>query len=406
VGRTGLSNRSRFGRIVTAVVPDQTGGGRYRWVGTAAQLDDLIDELVTEPAYALDTEFHRERTYFPKVALVQIGWPGGIALIDPLAVDLMPLSRVLLGDGMCVLHAAQQDLEVLARSAGTVPKQMYDTQIAASFLGHATPSLANLIQAELGLKLPKGDRLTDWLKRPLTEDQKSYAASDVEHLLVIYERQTKELEDLGRLSWVQGECENLRLRPTGPNDPEQAWLRLKDVRALRGKARNVARAVAGWREARAAAIDQPVRFVLPDLAILGIAQRAPTTLEDLRSTRGVEDRHGKGAIGEELLAAIRSGANDTSAPPVERDENDLERNLRPAVTLVSAWVSQLARDERIDTSILATRSDIVALLARDPDARLSTGWRGGLVGDNIRRLVEGEAALAFDGKGQLRLVTL
>jgi ribonuclease D len=391
---------------VTSAVPDQTGGGMYRWVGTATQLDDLIDELIDEPAYALDTEFHRERTYFPKVALVQIGWSGGIALIDPLSVDLMPLSSVLLGDGMCVLHAAQQDLEVLARSAGTVPKQMYDTQIAASFLGHATPSLANLIQAELGLKLPKGDRLTDWLKRPLTEDQKSYAASDVAHLLQIHQRQTTELTELGRLAWVEGECENLRLRPTGPNDPEQAWLRLKDVRALRGKARNVARAVAGWREARAAAIDQPVRFVLPDLAILGIAQRAPTTLEDLRTTRGVEDRHGKGAIGEELLAAIRAGASDTSAPAVERDENDLERNLRPAVTLVSAWVSQLARDERIDTSILATRSDIVALLARDPDARLSTGWRAGLVGDNIRRLVEGEAALAFDGKGQLRLVTL
>jgi ribonuclease D len=390
---------------VTAAA-ESNGSEGFRWVENDQQLEALVTELLPEPAYALDTEFHRERTYFPKVALVQIAWSNGIALIDPLAVDLLPLSAVLLGDGLCVLHAAQQDLEVLARSAGTVPRRMYDTQIAASFLGHATPSLSNLVQAELGLKLPKGDRLTDWLKRPLTDDQMSYAASDVAHLLEIYRRQTDELTTVGRLAWVEGECENLRLRPTGPNEPEHAWLRLKEARSLRGKARNVARAVAAWREARAAEIDQPVRFVLPDLAILGISQRAPSTLADLRATRGVEDRHGKGPLGESLLVAIRTGATDTSAPAVERDENDLERSLRPAVTLVSAWVSQLARDERIDTAILATRSDIVALLAGDVDARLMHGWRAELVGDNIRRLVQGEAALAFDGKGQLRLVAL
>lgn len=384
----------------------EEAAGPYRWVDTDADLAELVEELLLEPAYALDTEFHRERTYFPKVALVQIAWSKGIALIDPLAVSLTPLAPLLESDAMAVLHAAQQDLEVLARSAGAIPRKMFDTQIAAGFLGYATPSLTTLAQAELGIKLPKGDRLTDWLKRPLTEDQKSYAASDVAHLLRMYRDMTVALEAVGRLSWAEGECEGLRLRPTGPNDPEMAWQRLKDVRTLRGKARNVARAVASWRETRAAQIDQPVRFVLPDLAILGLAQKAPRTLDELRNTRGVEDRHAKGQIGQELLAAVQRGGEDTSTTTPERDENDLERHLRPAVTLVSAWVSQLARDEKIDTSILATRSDIVALLAGDVDARLTQGWRAEIVGDNIKRLVDGQAALAFDGKGNLRLLAI
>lgn len=372
----------------------------------AARLAELISVLRDEPLYAVDTEFHREKSYFPKVALVQIAWPTGIALVDPLMVDLHPFADILDGPGCAVLHAAQQDLEVMARSCGTVPRELFDTQIAAGFLGHATPSLVNLVQGELGFRLPKGDRLTDWLRRPLTNDQCTYAASDVAHLLELYRRLVAQLNAVGRLSWVQDECEALRMRPTGPNDPDLAWTRLKDVRTLRGTARNVARSVAAWRERRAAETDQPVRFVLPDLAVLGLAQKAPKTLEELRSTRGLDERHGRGAVGESLLAAVRSGLTDTSPPVAERDENDLERHLRPAVTLVSAWVSQLARDEKIDTALLATRSDIVELLAQDRDARLSVGWRAEMVGDGIRRLVSGSAALAFDGKGGLKLLDL
>lgn len=375
-------------------------------VTTPDRLHAVVESLRNEPYYAVDTEFHREKSYFPKVALVQIAWSTGIALIDPLAVNLEPLAEILIGPGVAVLHAAQQDLEVMARSCGAIPRELFDTQIAAGFLGHATPSLVNLVQSEIGLRLPKGDRLTDWLRRPLTTDQCTYAASDVAYLLELHRRLVQQLDAMGRLSWVQDECESLRTRPTGPNDPSTAWTRLKDVRTLRGPARNVARAVAAWREERAAEIDQPVRFVLPDLAVLGLAQKAPKTLEDLRATRGLDERHGRGAAGQSLLAAVTDGLADTSSPVTERDENDLERHLRPAVTLVSAWVSQLARNQKIDTVLLATRSDIVDLLAGAPDARLSLGWRAAMVGEGIRRLVGGEAALAFDGKGGLTLLAI
>ena len=176
----------------------------------AKRLAVLVDTLRDEPLYAVDTEFHREKSYFPRVALVQIAWPTGIALVDPLAVDLHPFGEILDGPGCAVLHAAQQDLEVMARSCGTVPRELFDTQIAAGFLGHATPSLVNLVQGELGIRLPKGDRLTDWLRRPLTKDQCTYAASDVAHLLELHRRFVEQLNAVGRLSWVQAECEGLR----------------------------------------------------------------------------------------------------------------------------------------------------------------------------------------------------
>ena len=377
-----------------------------RWIDTPAALAAVIGELRDAPIYALDTEFHRERTYYPKVALVQIAWAGSIALIDPLAIDIAPLAQVLDGPGLCVLHAAQQDLEVLGRACGTIPSQLFDTQIAAGFLGYATPSLANLLAGEMGLTVPKGDRLTDWLARPLTEGQKQYAASDVAHLIELHDILCAKLERLGRLEWAIDECEVFRNRPVGPVDPVDAWTRLKDVRTLKGKARGVASAVAAWRERRAAQLDQPVRFVLADLAILGIAQKAPRSLESLRATRGLEDRHARGATGNELLAAIEDGLAADAVPPSDRDGDDLDRSLRPAVTLVSAWVSQLARDQKIDTTLLATRSDLVALLSHDPEARLSKGWRAATVGDGIRKLVEGRAALAFDPRGNLKLLDL
>lgn len=374
-----------------------------RFIATTEELAELVDQLRTEPRYALDTEFHRERTYFPHPALVQIAWPTGLVLIDPLSVDLMPLAEVLQGPGLAVLHAAQQDLDVLHRACGCVPAQLFDTQLAAGFLGHSTPSLTNLLLGELGLKVPKADRLTDWLHRPLTEDQMEYAASDVAHLLELQDVLTAKLDTLGRVQWAADECEELRVRPVGPPDPDTAWLRLKDHRTLRGPARAVAKEVAGWRERRAAQLDQPTRFVLADLAILAIAQRPPKTVEELRKVRGLDDRLARGDLGDQLLAAVRAGLAADPASVTLPAGDDLDRHLRPAVTLVSAWLSQLARDRKLDTALLGTRADLVALLRGDADARLAQGWRAEMVGDGIRRLIDGKAALAFDGNGNLVL---
>ena len=375
----------------------------HRLIETAGGLAEVVDALLDAPEYAVDTEFHRERTYFPTVALVQIKWAEEIVLIDPLVVDLHPLAPVLAGPGLAVMHAASQDLEVLQRACGVVPSRLFDTQLAAGFLGFTTPSLASLAERVLGIDLPKASRLTDWLRRPLGEDQQIYAASDVDHLLELARLLRDELDSVGRLAWAEEECEELRARGWGPPDPEDAWMRLKEGRALKGKARGVARAVAAWRERRAAELDQPVRHVLSDLAIVGIATNPPKTLEQLRRIRGIDERNARGRLGEELLAAVERGretADDVTRPP-RRD--DVERDQRPAVALVSAWLSQLGRDLRIDPMLLATRSDLGSFLAGDPAARLALGWRRDLLGEPVRRLLAGEFALAFDGNGGLEL---
>ena len=213
---------------------------------------------------------------------------------------------------------------MLTHAMGAIPQRLFDTQVAAGFVGYGTPSLTSLLQGELGITPPKGDRLTDWLRRPLTDAQCEYAAADVASLLDLHDRLVAELAELGRLAWAEDACEELRCRPTGAIDPEMAWLKLKDARSLRSKARAVAQAVAAWREREAAATDTPVRQVLPDLAILGIAQRQPATLDELAQARGVDERHRRGRLGRELLAAVAAGKDGPTADRARR-----RRRARP-----------------------------------------------------------------------------
>ena len=375
----------------------------HRLIEDPDDLGKVVDALRGASEYAVDTEFHRERTYFPTVALVQIKWDDEIVLVDPLTVDLRPLASVLTGDGVAVMHAASQDLEVLQRACGVVPSRLFDTQLAAGFLGFTTPSLSSLAERVIHVDLPKASRLTDWLRRPLGDDQQRYAAADVAHLLELARLIRAELDSVGRLAWAEEECEDLRARGWGPPDPNDAWLRLKEGRALKGAARGVAREVAAWRERRAAELDQPVRHVLSDLAIVGIATNPPKNLEQLRHIRGIDERNARGRLGEELLAAVERGRTAPSEVVRTPRRDDVERDQRPAVALVSAWLSQLGRELRIDPMLLATRSDLASFLSGDPNARLAHGWRRELLGEPVRRLLAGEFALAFDGNGGLEL---
>jgi ribonuclease D len=382
----------------------------YDWIDSDQDLIAFTQEALTESHFYLDTEFHREKTYFPQLALVQIATSQRTVIIDPLEVDMKLLRPLFDGPGMCVLHAAQQDLDVMAQSCGYIPSRMLDTQLCAGFLGYSQPSLASLLQSYLKVIVPKGDRLTDWLRRPLTKDQLRYAASDVAYLEEMSNIIFKELEERGRMQWAIDACEELRTRPTGPNPPEDAWLRVKDVRTLKGRSRWVAQAVAEWRENRAMDLDLPPRHVLSDIAILGIAQKAPRSAEEMLQSRGVDNRHVNGNQGRALLDAVklgvdRSAEGDLSFPSHEGD--DLDKSMRPAATLVSAWVTELARQSDLDAGLLGTRKDINDLLSSAPGARMSEGWRAEIVGHDIEDLVAGRKALTFtkeNGGNGLRLV--
>ncbi len=373
-----------------------TDGPPFDLIEDDRTFGQLVERLQDAPRYAVDTEFHREKTYFPHVALVQIADEHGIALVDALQVDLAPLASVLDGPGVAIMHAARQDLEVMERACGTLPSRLVDTQIAAGFLGYTTPSLATLLERELGVQAAKADRLTDWLKRPLTPAQLDYAASDVAHLLELDDVLQRRIDERARTDWVLEACEELRSEDRGPRDPDEAWRRIKELRHLKGGALAIAQQVAAWRERRAASSDLTPRFVLSDLAVVSVASSAPRTEEDLRGLRGLDGRSLRNGTAQELLAVVESARGTQPRRSTGPSLPELPAELRPALPLISAWVSQLSRNLELETSLLATRSDLEDLLRGVSDARLSSGWRADLVGEPIRRLLAGEAALAFD----------
>jgi len=378
-------------------VPEDPG---YRIVDTDEQLDEVVDQLLDTDRYAIDTEFHRERTYYPQLALIQIAWPGDLVLIDPIAVDPAPLAEVFRStDVEAVLHACSQDLEVLELVAGAAPSRLFDTQIAAAFVGMRTPSLASLHDQLLGLKLPKANRLTDWLRRPLEPEQQAYAASDVAHLLEIQDLLIDQLEDNGRLAWADDECELARTKGLSVRKPEEAWLRIKEARSLGARARTAAQQLAAWRERSAQDRNIPVRHVLPDLAIVALAQKAPSDPADVGRTRGLERRGVSKRDAAEIVEVI-SEAKDMPPPPTQPRKANGGPDLRPAVTLIAAWMSQYADDMNLDPAMLGSRSDIEEFV-RSGESRLAHGWRHDLAGSAIRSLLAGDAAVAFDGDGRV-----
>jgi ribonuclease D len=366
-------------------------------------MDEVVAQVEAASVYGFDTEFHRERSYFPHLALIQLVWPGGVALVDPYRVDLAGLRRVLDGPGLAIAHAADQDLEVLELACGTKPRRLFDTQLAAGFLGLSAPSLTTLVEHLLGQRLAKGDRLTDWTRRPLSVEQRQYAAADAAHLLELHRVLVVELERLDRLSWAEGECQILLSRPSRRVEPDEAWWRLKEARQLRGQSRAVAQAVGAWRERRAAATDRPARFVLPDLAVVAIAQRPPASPAELAGVRGLDGRRARAAAEAGLLDAVRDGLGLSDGALRQPPTDQIERRLRPVATLAGAWLAQRATELRIDGSLLATRADLHALLRDGGESRLASGWRRTLVGEPLRQVLAGEGALAVGGRGELVL---
>jgi len=391
---------------------DQTDWGTFPLVATPTDrpalitetgpLEELCDELSGEECYAVDTEFHTEGTYWPVLALIQLAWRDRVALIDPLAVDPAPLRRIFEGPGTAVAHAADQDLELLRRYCGAAPGRVFDTQIAAGFLGMSSPSLARLVDSVLGISLAKGDQLSDWLHRPLPESQLVYAAGDVDHLLELRAVMVGRLEQAGRLEWALEECARSLDGPRRSVVPEEAWWKVGDVRRLHGRARGVAQELAAWRERRAAEVDRPRRRVLSDLAILTIAQRPPRNRQELQKLRGVDGRSLADGAAREILEAVERG-RDLPDDALRLPPEALESRASPvAVSVCAGVVRQLADELSFDQALLATRTDIALLIVGVP-GRLDEGWRRELAGAPLRRLLDGEVAVAFGADGRLVL---
>jgi len=364
----------------------------------------LVDELGDAEAYALDTEFQGESSYYPRLAVLQVATPTRAAVVDATLVDVSPLRAVLDGPGLMVAHAGEQDLQVLLRATGAIPARMLDTQIAAGFLGFGSPSLAKLVGELLGVRLEKGARMSDWFKRPLTPEQITYAAADVLHLLDLRSVLEERLTAGGRLTWAHEECE--RHRRVRQPDLTVTWWRVKGFRQLRGRSRGVAQELAAWRETAAMAVDKPVRRILADEALLLLAERPPRSARDMPTSRLFDARRLSAETMEAMLAAVGRGLElPPGALRLPPDDN-LSPHLQPLATLLSAWVAQQSRDLSIDGALIATRTDIETFLRHVPDSRLASGWRAEMVGSTVGRIVAGEAAVAYDGAGRLVLVDI
>ncbi len=376
----------------------------FKEIATNEDLIELVQECCSADRYALDTEFHRESTYYPQLALLQIACNEQTYLIDPLEADISLLGPLMRSESLCVMHAGAQDLEILAHVTGDVPAKFADTQVYAGFLGMSSPSLAALHQKYLGMELAKSSRLTDWLKRPLTDAQKSYAASDVDNLLELFDLMHEQLEAKQRTSWAQEESDNLRDRYASGTHKKDPITRISEARRLKGRSRYLASLLANWREDTAAKRDVPIRRVMGDLAIASIAQKAPESRQGLSGIRGVD----VGQLGKESCATILALVEESKGEIPEeitaaRSNKQLDPNLKGAVALISTVLTQIARNEDLDPTLLSTRSDLEAFIGAQGDSRLSTGWRYEMAGEPIKQLLEGSMSVAFEPDSGLTL---
>jgi ribonuclease D len=367
----------------------------FAWIDTQRDFEKLVTDLCASSAFALDTEFHRERTYLPVLALIQIATSDRVALVDPFAVDVRPLREALEGDRVCVMHAASQDLEILELACGLPPRRLFDTQIAALFCGHRTSSLGKLVESFLGVRLDKTAQLSDWTRRPLPQRDLEYAVSDVAHLLPLRGALIDTLGTRGRIDWAEEEIERLRAKDRSEGDPRTLWWKLRGKAKLGGRARGIAQELAAWRQEEARRRDRPVRSVLSDMALLSIAQRPPREARQLREIRGFDA--GRFKETDALLAAVHRGRQ---LPPTElrlppKKPADLP-NVEAAITLCLAWLAQRASAEDLDVTVLGTREDVTSFVLGKP-SRLGSGWRQDLVGRELRSIIDGTAALRVNG---------
>ena len=347
-------------------------------------LQQRVGSWPSDAALALDTEFVRERTYYPKLCLIQAAIGGDIVLIDVLAIeDGGAIVPVLTDPGRPkVLHAARQDIEALLPLTGTPLAPVFDTQQAAALLGFpAQIGYAELVRQLLGVELAKGHARTDWSRRPLSQEQLAYAADDVRYLPAIAAALAERLEAAGRQAWFAEESAALRDIALYRVEPAEAWRKLKGLERLDDASFSAARALAAWRERRAMARNLPRGWVLPDAAIHQLAQSRPRTREQLSHADAVPPGTAARAA-DELIAAIAAAPDD--APP--RDAVEAGRpdalQLRLEKTLQKE-LAAIAGELEIQPEILATRRELAALARGARDLPVLAGWRRSVVGERL-----------------------
>lgn len=379
-------------------------------IRTSSDLAALVERLAAERFVTVDTEFMRERTYFPKLCLVQLGGSSETAVVDALApdIDLAPLGRLLAEPGITkVFHAARQDVEIFFLMFSAVPRPLYDTQVAAMVAGYGEQvGYDQLVASLTGAAIDKTRRFSDWSLRPLSAAQISYAAADVTHLRLVYERLEARLAREGREGWLAHDMATLTDPATYRIDPETVWQRLRPHTANR-RVLGLLRAVAAWREREAQRANVPRGWVLKDEALLEVAAEAPTTPGALVRLRGVSRGFAEGKNGASLLAAIAAAKKEPEERlPLAPAPRKGHRAGAALVALLKVLLATRAAEHHVAARLVASSEDIERFAAGETDVPLLGGWRREVFGADAELLRDGKIALGVDTHGHVRVLPL
>jgi len=364
----------------------------------------LCERLEHAGRVAMDTEFHSENSYVPRLMLLQLAFDDGVALVDPLAIaDLSPLARAL-EHRLVIGHALSSDLRIFYERFGSLPGNVFDTQIAAAFCGFgAAISLADLVQELLHVRLRKSHTVSDWSARPLSPAQIQYLVDDVIHLIPLYERIRALLVERGRLPWAEAECKTLSDPARYRVESDRLYLKVAGNQRLNRRELAILSELAQLRERVARERDVPLRFVAPDDVLIAIASLRPKSVRDLDAVRRISEQT-KRTLGKLLIDAVAAGEawpEDRLPPKPQRGLDNARESL---VTLMSVVTSAIAAEQKLPTSLLVPRSSLERVareLPRDHETFNATlglsDWRTELVGEPLWRLVNGERKIAVHG---------
>jgi ribonuclease D len=347
----------------------------------SAELAEFSERAAQSSFIAMDTEFMRESTYYPELCLIQAALPDEIVLIDPLAdEDMSALMPIICAGPVKIMHSCRQDQEVLAMRFGAGARPLFDTQVAAALCGHPPQwSYAKLVQEFSGVALAKTATRTDWSRRPLSTVQLDYAADDVRYLEEARDALVQRLQDLGRKDWFDQEMRSLEALSLEVA-PLDAWSRVKGFGRLEGAALATLQHLAAWRERFAMERNRPRRWIASDPALLSIAQGRPQLRAELAALADVEPALLERRT-EALLECVQL-ASDAPAPPLDNRIPD-----KAAIKLLQNELRRIAQDLNLDSSLLATRSDINALVLGQPCPNVQQGWRKAVVGDALMAML-------------------
>ena len=384
-----------------------------RTLTTTDELATFCAEAARAPYVTVDTEFLRERTYYPQLCLIQLAYAGDgendAVLVDPLVgeMDLAPLYDLFRDHGVVkVFHAARQDLEIFYIGGEVIPEPLFDTQVAAMVCGFGEQvGYETLVRKIAKQSLDKSSRFTDWSRRPLTEAQQRYALADVTHLRDIYEELKAQLDASGRIKWLAEELGVLKDPGTYVVDPSEAWRRIR-TRTQSAKFLSIVRELARFREGYAQSRNIPRNRVYKDDALVELASTKPATMAELGRSRLLLREARKGEIAEGILAAVEAGKNTDPEDMPKPDKSREKLVVNPALAdLLRVLLKAKAEAEGVAQKLIATASDLDEIAAGRRDSHALKGWRKEVFGTDALKLCEGQIALAANG-GSVTIVPL